>query len=306
MSEGVIRCPAIRSLVTNDQLTHSDLVAKVEDVVRVLSGGKDRELSWNEPGSLANVAGFFAIHNHSIGTPKGGSLRQRLRGLLAKLSRIDDAVSVSKGNETDRDFSLCFFQSDGDHPGTVDFFKDDAGGTFDETHFDRTMARFAPGGRLAIDGIAAMIIQANGADPEATEVDLGKSAGEWALMVSALGPEIVVSELKAMYQGDSTKLLAGTAVATASAWLATTIRISEAIAAQTDRTTIAKLARKLHEAFGDDFNDGDEKLCPCKDCNRQQWVAEDARAVSDHPRDAAQARPSPGHADPRRHDGAES
>ena len=272
MPEGVIRCPAIRSLVTKNQIGHSDLVAHVADVVRVLSGSKNRELSANEPGSLANVAGFFAIHNHSIGTPKGGSLRQRLRHLLEKLSEIGAAGSVAAGNETDRVFSLRFFQSKGDHPGTVDFFTNDANGTFNETHFDETMAQFAPGGRLTIDGIAAMIIRANGADPKATELDLVKSAGEWALMVCAIGPEIVVSELKAMYQGDPSKLLVGTAVATALEWLAMTIRISKAIVAQTERTTVPDLARKLHEAFGDDFNEDDETLCPCIGCNPQRWV----------------------------------
>ena len=271
MPEGVIRCPAIRSLVDNDQLAHRDLVAKVEDVVRVLSGGEESHLSANDPGSLANVAGFFAIHNHSLGTPEGGGLRGRLRRLREKLSGIGAAASVAAGNETDRVFSLRFFQSKGDHLGTVDFFTKDANGEFDETHFDTTMARFAPDGRLTIDGIAAMIIQANGADSKATEVDLGKSAGEWALMVCAIGPEIVVSELKAMYRGDSRKLLAGTAVATALQWLAMTIRIAKTIAAQKARTTVSELAVKLHAAFGDDFNEDDEKLCPCIGCNPQRW-----------------------------------
>lgn len=269
MPEGVIRCPAIRSLVTNNQLTHTDLVAKVEDVVRVLSGGRDKELSFGDPGSLANVAGFFAIHNHSIGAQEGSSLRQRLRNLLERVSGLAKAAS---GSETDRQFNLNFVGSKGDHPGSVDFFRSE-NGTFDEQHFDTTMARFAPTGRLTLDGIAAMIIESNTADTKATERDLGKSAGEWALMVCAIGPEIVVSELKAMYQGDSSKLLAGTSVATDVQWLAMTIRITKTIGARKALTSLSELAMTLHSVFGDDFNDGDAKLCPCIGCNPQQWVS---------------------------------
>jgi hypothetical protein len=272
MSEGVIRCPAIRSLVTNHQLEHVGLVAKVQDVVHVLSGDQDGELSSDDPGSIANVAGFFAIHNHSMGTKSGGSLRERLRRFREKVTALGAAASVAAGNETDRAFSLEFFKSGGDHPGTVDFFTNDANGAFDAAHFDATTGRFAPTGRLTIDGIAAMIIEANAADPKASDVDLGKSAGEWALMVSALGTEIDVAELKAMYQGDSSRLLAGTAIATARQWLATTVRISKTIAAQKAHTTATEIAMKLHSAFGDDFNEAGDNLCPCIRCSHALWA----------------------------------
>ncbi|HEX7828879.1 MAG TPA: hypothetical protein VF787_04460, partial [Thermoanaerobaculia bacterium] len=172
----------------------------------------------------------------------------------------------------DREFSLAFFKSDGDHHGTVDFFTNDANGEFDAAHFDATMARFAPNGRLAIDGIASMIIEANNADPKASDLDLVKSAGEWALMVCALGTEIDVAELRAMYQGDSSRLLAGTAVATARQWVAMTARITKTIAEQKAHTTTTELAMRLHSAFGDDFNEEGDHLCPCIGCSHALWT----------------------------------
>lgn len=54
MSIGELRCPAIRSLVTGEQLGHVGFLAEVHDVVRVLSGVRDRELASDEPGSIAN------------------------------------------------------------------------------------------------------------------------------------------------------------------------------------------------------------------------------------------------------------
>jgi hypothetical protein len=110
------------------------------------------------------------------------------------------------------------------------------------------------------------IIQANGADPDATPLDLGKSAGEWALMVCALGDPISVNELRAMYRdGNFARLLQGTGLATARQWVAMTIRISKAIA-------VEGLEMTIHSAFGDDFNDGDDKLCPCGGCNPEAWA----------------------------------
>lgn len=267
MSIGELRCPAIRSLVTGDQLRHVEFLAQVHDVVRVLSGAQDRELSSDEPGSIANVAGFFAIHNHSVnGNQSGGSLRKRLRRLRERIGELVDAASVLDGKDTDRKFNLRFFRSPGDHPGTVDFFTNDAAGVFDPAHFESTMAQFAVDDRLTIDGVARMILQANGADPNATTLDLGKSAGEWALMVCALEDPISVNELRAMYRdGNFERLLQGTRVATARQWLGMTIRISKAIAG-------VKLARLLHSAFGDDFNDDDDKLCPCIGCNPKAWA----------------------------------
>ena len=266
MSIGELRCPAIRSLVAGEQLRHVGFLAHVHDVIQVLSGGQDRELSSEEPGSIANVAGFFAIHNHSVNGIRGdGSLRRRLQLLREKIGELLDAGGVFVGKDTDRRFDLRFFKSRGDHAGTVDFFTDDTAGEFDATHFEDTMAQFAVDGRLTIDGIARMIIQANGADPNATTLDLGKSAGEWALMVCALGDPISVNELRAMYRdGNFQRLLQGTALATAKQWVAMTIRISKAIAG-------ANLETPLHAAFGDDFNDGDDKLCPCIGCNLVLW-----------------------------------
>lgn len=267
MSIGELRCPAIRSLVTGNQLQHVEFLAQVHDVVRVLSGGQGRELASDEPGSIANVAGFFAVHNHSVtGNEGGGSLRRRLGLLREKIGKLVDAGSVLAGKETEHMFNLRFFKSAGDHPGTVDFFTNDTSGVFDPTRFENTMKRFAVEERLTIDGIAQMIIQANGADPNATALDLGKSAGEWALMVCALGDPISVNELRTMYRdGNFERLLQGTRLATARQWVAMTIRISKAIAGES-------LKRKLHFAFGDDFNDDDDNLCPCVGCNPEAWI----------------------------------
>jgi hypothetical protein len=48
------------------KLSHQNLeTASVQELVRVFSG-QDRDLAPHEPGSLANVAGFFAILNHGL------------------------------------------------------------------------------------------------------------------------------------------------------------------------------------------------------------------------------------------------
>jgi hypothetical protein len=83
--EGVIRCPAVRSLIKDGKLKHEGLqTAAVEELVSVLSG-QPRHLAPNEAGSLANVAGFFAILNHGMAEgaeDAGHGLMDSLRSLF--------------------------------------------------------------------------------------------------------------------------------------------------------------------------------------------------------------------------------
>src|SRR5258706_14698085 len=103
--EGVIRCPAVRSLIKDGKLEHESLqTASVQELVRVLSG-QDRHLSPNEAGSLANVAGFFAILNHGVpdgAEDDGGGLLDNLRALFHKGGDVRDAAGVAAGESTTR------------------------------------------------------------------------------------------------------------------------------------------------------------------------------------------------------------
>lgn len=252
MSEGVIRCPAIRSLIQDGSLKHQNLqTASVADLMEALSSRPER-LRPHEPGSLANIAGFFAIFNHRV--PRDGHA----------------AAAVLAGGAPAGTFDLRLFGSAGDHPGTVDFFSNDEHGRFQAEHFASVMREVAGGDTLTIQGIARMIIAANARDPKASTLDLVKSAGEWALMVCALRTDgsttdISVADLRRMYEErDSRKLTTGSAVATALDWIAVTIQITAAIAKEKGQRI--KLARRLHSAFKDLGT-----LCPCVTCNARLW-----------------------------------
>lgn len=277
--EGVIRCPAVRSLIKSGKLKHESLqTAAVQDLVRAFSG-QDRNLKPDEPGSLANVAGFFAIVNHGLPEAAGNKdhgFLDRVRDVLEKAPGAAGAAGVAAGKSTDRRFRLQFFGSAGDHPGTVNFFKADESGEFQAEQFKSAMAEFSDGQTLTIRGIARMIIKANEADPKASSIDLAKSAGEWALMVCVLRPDatttgIPVAGLERMYsQADPTQLLIGSKRATALEWVKVTAQITAAIAAEKGLAARITLAEKLHDAFGR-FNDSGEKICPCMTCNAGIW-----------------------------------
>lgn len=262
MEDGVITCPAIRGIVHGGQLKHEDLKAAVRDLVRVLAGD-DRPRRPNEPGSLANVAGFFAIFNHAV--PQGGLLKQLLQPLLD----ARDAAAVAAGKASTREFNLRLLGSDGDHPGTVNFLTIDG---FQATQFEDVMREFSKDGNLTIDGIVGMIIKANGGewDKKGGTADLVKSSGEWGLMVAALGPDVAVDDLRRLYsQRDPSRLLEGTRKASAHDWLKATVRIAAAIAKRTGNS----IALALHSQFGDINEKGSDRLCPCKRCNREVWEA---------------------------------
>jgi hypothetical protein len=277
--EGVIRCPAVRSLIKDGKLQHEELQsASVQELVKVFSG-QDRNLAPSEPGSLANVAGFFAIVNHGVpedAENKGHGLMDHLHDLFEKGGDLGDAAKVAGGKSTNRRFNLRFLGSNGDHPGTVDFFKDDESGEFQAEKFRLTMAEVSDGQTLTIQGIARMIIKANGSDPKASALDLAKSSGEWALMVCVLradgtSTDIPVADLERMYsQADPTQLLIGSRRATATEWVKVTAQITAAIATEKGHARMS-LAAELHHAFGR-FNTGnDAKICPCMTCNPHIW-----------------------------------
>jgi hypothetical protein len=263
-AEGLIRCPAVRGLVKTGQLAHENLeTAAVEDLVHAFSG-QPRNLKPDEPGSIGNIAGFFAIFNH--GVPE----HIFFRGMRNAI----DGAKVAAGRPTARRFDLRLFESRGDHPGTVNFFKNDADGQFQSAQFEAEMQRVSDGTTLTIQGIAQLIIKANGGawDKEGSTIDLAKSSGEWALMVCALRADpsttdISVDHLRALYsQADTTQLHHGCSQASAHDWVKTTARIATAIAFEKGKD-VAAIARGLHSAYGK-INDGDgEKLCPCKRCN---------------------------------------
>ena len=279
--EGVIRCPAVRSLVKSGKLHHEGLqTAAVQELVRVFSG-QDRDLAPNEPGSLANVAGFFAILNHGVPEhPEGGGhgLKDRILALVRKAPDLVDAAAVASGKSTSRLFDLRLFGSKGDHPGTVNFFKNDSSGEFQAEQFASVMARVSDGVTLTIQGIARMIIIANAGawDREGSTLDLAKSAGEWALMVCALRADgtttdIPVAGLERMYsQADPSQLLTGTRRASARDWVKMTAQITAAIAAEKGQAIIT-VAGALHSVF-ESINTGNgQKLCPCRSCNPEVW-----------------------------------
>ena len=117
-AEGLIRCPAVRSLVKTGALQHENLeTASVEDLVHAISG-QARNLRPDEPGSIGNVGGFFAIFNH--GVPE--------HAILKGVHDAIDGAAVAAGKSTTRRFDLRLFESRGDHPGTVNFFKNDESG----------------------------------------------------------------------------------------------------------------------------------------------------------------------------------
>jgi hypothetical protein len=265
--EGVIRCPAVRSLVKGGKLQHADLHASVQELVRIFSG-QNRDLAPNEPGSLANVAGFFAIVNH--GVPE--------HTFFNRIHDARDAATVAAGKSTTRRFDLRLFGSRGDHPGTVNFFKNDSAGEFQAGQFHDVMQRVSDGATLTIQGIARMIIMANdGAwDRKGSTLDLAKSSGEWALMVCALRADdattdISVADLERMYrEADSTQLLIGTSRASARDWVKVTSQIAATIAAEKHESVFI-IAGQLHFAYGDINHESGEKLCPCITCNPAVW-----------------------------------
>jgi hypothetical protein len=262
MQDGVITCPAIRGIVHGGQLEHEDLKAAVKDLVRVFAGD-DRLRRPNEPGSLANVAGFFAIFNHAV--PQGGLLKQLFHPLLD----AHDAAAVAAGKESQREFDLHLLGSRGDHPGTVNFLTIDG---FQAAQFEEVMRGFSKDGKLTIDGIAGMIAKANGGewDEKGGTADLAKSSGEWGLMVAALGPDVAVDDLRRLYsERDPAKLLEGTRRASAHDWLKATVRIAAAIAKRTGDS----IALALHSQFGNINEKESDRLCPCKRCNREVWEA---------------------------------
>jgi hypothetical protein len=278
--EGVIRCPAVRSLIKNGKLKHEEhdglQTAAVQELVRAFSG-QPRDLAPNEPGSLANVAGFFAIVNHGIEDGAEEQGHGLIDSVVSLLHKGGDAAKVAGGKSTTRRFDLRFLGSKGDHPGTVNFFTDDERGEFQPEKFTSAMAKFSKGGTLTIQGVARMIIEANGADPKASALDLAKSAGEWALMVCVLRAgeattDIPTAALERMYsQADPTQLLIGSGRATALEWVKVTAQITAAIAEEKGRVARMTLAEKLHQAFGR-FNDvSNEKICPCMTCNPAIW-----------------------------------
>jgi hypothetical protein len=272
--EGVIRCPAVRSLIKEGKLKHEDLqTAAVQDLVRTLSG-QPRDLAPFEAGSLGNVGGFFAIFNHGVPQQAIGERRgigARIRGLFQRGRNAVDGTAVQLGKSTTRRFNLRFLGSDGDHPGTVDFFSDDERGEFQREHFVSVMTAVSDGATLTIEGIARMILMANARDSKASALDLAKSSGEWALMVCALRADasttdISIADLERMFsRADSTQLLKGTQRATALEWIKVTAQIATAIA----REKVSAIT-ELHSAFKQ-FNAGGQQLCPCATCNPEVW-----------------------------------
>jgi hypothetical protein len=263
-TEGLIRCPAVRGLVKTGTLKNENLeTAAVEDLVHAFSC-QPGNLRPDEPGSIGNVAGFFAIFNH--GVPE----HLFFRGIRNAI----DGAKVAAGKPTARRFDLRLFQSRGDHPGTVNFFKNDADGEFQSAQFEEEMQRVSDGTTLTLQGIAKLIVKANGGawDKEGDTLDLAKSSGEWALMVCALRADpsttdIAVADLRALYsRADTTQLLRGCCQASAHDWVKTTARIATAIAAE-KAEDVSPLARNLHSAYSKiDHGDG-PKLCPCQQCN---------------------------------------
>jgi hypothetical protein len=153
--EGVIRCPAVRSLIKDGELKHEDLqTAAVQDLVRAFSG-QDRDLAPNEPGSLANVAGFFAIVNHGMPDgpeDQGQGFVDSLRSFFHKGEALREAAKVADGKSSSRRFDLRLLGSKGDHPGTVNFFKNDESGEFQTGQFNSAMAEFSDGQTLTVQG----------------------------------------------------------------------------------------------------------------------------------------------------------
>jgi len=269
-SEGLIRCPAVRSLVKTGAVHDQDLQsASVEELVHAVSGHA-QNLGPDEPGSIGNVAGFFAIFNHGIPAHL----------LFNRLHDAWDGAKVAAGKNTQRRFDLRLFQSRGDHPGTVNFFKNDPEGEFQAAQFDHEMDELSEGGMLTMRGIAKLIIKANGGawDERGNVIDLAKSSGEWALMVCALrgdnsATSIAVADLRALYsEADTRQLLDGCRNASARDWVKVTAQIATAIAAEKG-AKLSAIARKLHSAYGW-INHGGETLCPCKRCSPEVYETE--------------------------------
>ena len=269
-AEGLIRCPAVRALVKTGKLPHQNLeTAAVEDLVHAISE-QPRNLKPDEPGSLANVGGFFAIFNHGVPAHM----------FFNRFFDARDGAAVAAGASTPRRFDLRLFESRGDHPGTVNFFKNDPDGAFQPAQFEEEMARVSDGKTLTIQGIAQLILKANGGawDAKGSIIDLAKSAGEWALMVCALRPntsttDISVADLRALFsQGETAQLLRGTSQASARDWVKVSAQIASAIAAAHPIKRLA-IAANLHLAYRH-MNRGGEKLCPCRTCNPAAWPTE--------------------------------
>ena len=272
--EAPILCPAIRSLVREGKLEHQELkIAAVQELVHVLSG-QPRTLPPNEPGSLANVAGYFAIFNHSLPhhEPKPRGLRNRIRSWFRKPLETTDAAQVAAGGRTDRKFSLHMLGSRGEHPGTVNFFHKKTG-EFQPEQFRTVMNEVSDGETLTIDGIARMIVRANDGewDVPGTSLDLAKSAGEWALLVCVLrkdpsSTDMPIAEIEQLYRdADSTRLLAGSRSATAEEWVRVTAQIAAAIARLRNRKV------RLHKVFRHINGPNGVRLCPCITCNPAMW-----------------------------------
>jgi hypothetical protein len=280
--EGVIRCPAVRSLVKHGDLKHEKLeTAGVQELVRALSG-QERDLEPTEPGSLANVAGFFAILNHGVpnGEVRGRGPLGLFRNLKQQARDVADAAAVAAGHPTTRVFDLELFKSDGDHLGTVNFYKKDEAGEFQVEQFLTIIPQVSDGKVLTIGSLAKLIVMANdGAwDKQGSVVDLAKSAGEWALMVCALREndqttDISVADVEQMYsQADPSRLLIGTRRATAVEWVKVTAQISAAVAAEKSDAVLG-VATALHSIFEGINARARQKLCPCRPCNPQNWPA---------------------------------
>lgn len=279
--EAPIRCPAIRSLVREGKLQHHDLkIAAVQELVHVLSG-QPRTLAPTEPGSLANVAGYFAIFNHAIPhhdatAPRG--LWHRILSWFRKPLETTDAAQVAAGGRTDRKFSLHMLGSPGEHPGTVNFFHKQTG-EFQPEQFRTVMNEVSDGKTLTIDGIARMIVRANNGewDVPGTRLDLAKSAGEWALLVCVLrksesSTDMPIDEIERLYrEADSTRLLIGSRSATAQEWVRVTAQITAAIA-RGKNSRVGALARRLHKAYRHINSGHAHKLCPCRKCNPGVWT----------------------------------
>ncbi len=288
--EAPIRCPAIRTLVREGKLPHMDLKeAAVQELVHVLSG-QQKTLKPSAPGSLANVAGYFAIFNHGLphhkeDAPRGlGGFLHRVADWIRKPFTTTDAAAVAAGRRTDRRFNLHLHGSPGEHPGTVNFFHKDSG-EFLPDQFRTVMSQVSDGKTLTIDGIARMIIRANNGewDVPGSTLDLAKSAGEWALMVCALRKspsttDIAIDDVERLYRAvDSTQLLMGSHSATAQDWVRVTAQITAAIARIKESPLVA-IANKLHEAYEHINSRLTHKLCPCMTCNWKVWKGIEGRA----------------------------
>jgi hypothetical protein len=158
-----IRCPFIRAAANDDKLEIVNGKNEQNKSILLATVASVREAG----GGLADVLAFFARFNHTRG-----------------LDGVNNLLQQFNHDQFNMDQSTVQNRSDGTHSGSVNPI-DGATGQLDPK-VEIMIRGIAGGSVLTPETMAGVIVPANRADPDASVVDLAKSAGEWALMFCLL------------------------------------------------------------------------------------------------------------------------